>query len=549
MDFVALIIFLALYYLRPQEWFADFNALRPVQLLSFMAVWAMAQGNKLKPRDLVRTPLDWLVLAYFVWTLIAGFQFTRTIGEIEAVLLFYFVAVRSLDTIPRQKIFLAWWGLFIVIIAALAVASTMGFDPLGSNDRTEGIMKGRLMLNLSVFDNPNALAHSVIPALPIIYYLIYWRRTAMKAGLILMAIPLWCIFLTQSKGAYLCGFATLLATLTFGRSKIAQVFIAFFAIVFGYGLLYQLPRMNELSHSKTDPAIQGRIAALTYGYQLMQNNYFGIGLGNFEDMFTRYGPLEKDRLVHIIPAHDELGNNGALRHIDEKRIPYFEYHHFLKATHGAYNQNGAELGYVGLFLFIGILYCCIRTLLLVKSNDDEEERIRRCLFAMVVAYAVSSWMVDFCYRPTFFMFVAAISAFHRHLLKKQELAAEPVVEMPVFPARPWMSRIPPLQLPGIPGFTTPLPAGSAASLVTPELAPAAGSMLPATIQSTPLEARPFPGANGSGRVLGWHKKENSFQDILLKKFIWTRLGFLDLAITLALTFAAIRYWQHLMKTF
>ena len=168
MDFVALIIFLALYYLRPQEWFSAFNALRPVQMLSVMALWGMFQGNKLHPRDLVRTPIDWLVFCYFVWTLICGNQFMKTLGEIEAVLLFYFVAVRSLDSIPRLKTFLSWWCAFMMIIAALAVASEYGFDPLLSNDVTQGAMKGRLILNLSVFNNPNTLAHSIVPVVPLL---------------------------------------------------------------------------------------------------------------------------------------------------------------------------------------------------------------------------------------------------------------------------------------------------------------------------------------------------------------------------------------------
>ncbi|HEX4086567.1 MAG TPA: hypothetical protein VHY22_16765, partial [Chthoniobacteraceae bacterium] len=140
MDFIALIIFLALYYLRPQEWFSGFNALHPVELLSVMAFWAMFQGGKLKPRDLVRTPLDWLIVCYFLWTIFASGQIMHTITSIEAVLLFYFVAVRSLDSIQRQKTFLTWWCIFMLVIAGLALASIWGFDPLGSADFTHGVM-------------------------------------------------------------------------------------------------------------------------------------------------------------------------------------------------------------------------------------------------------------------------------------------------------------------------------------------------------------------------------------------------------------------------
>jgi hypothetical protein len=295
--------------------------------------------------------------------------------------------------------------------------------------------------------------------------------------------------------------------------------------------------MNELAHAKTDIAIQGRIAALSYGMQLMRTQFFGTGLGNFTNMFLRYGPLEKVRVIRIIPAHDLLGSGGTIHHVDAKRLVTFKFRHFNKATHGAYNQNGAKLGYVGLFLFVGILYCCIRTLLLVKSKDDDEERIRRALFAMVVAYAISCWMVDFCYRPTFFLFVAAISAFHRHLLRKQAKAQEPVVEAPRIPDHPWLRPLRPINLPDLPA---PMPAGALACLPT-ELSQTA-------LTSTVLDSLPsfVPVGGGSSRVLAWHKPKTALEDALRKRFIWTRLGFLDLVITLALTYAAIRYWQHLI---
>jgi hypothetical protein len=540
MDFFALVAFLALYYLRPQEWFTVFNSLHFVQLLSIVAIWVMVQKNRIQFKQLVRTPLDWLILAYFVWTLIAGFQPRQTFSGIQSVILFYFAGVTTLNSIPRITRFLGWWCAFMFIIAALALLSTVGFDPLGSYDITQGAMKGRLILNLSVFDNPNALAHSVVPAVPLFYYLVYWRHITKKPLLILLIVPLYCVYLTVSKGAFLCGFATVLATLTFGRSRIWQIIILILAVGVGYGALFALPRMNELKNSKMDPAIQGRVAAMTYGLSLMRNNWFGIGLGNFESYFSHYGPLEKHLKLRVIPGRRIPLANGGYHDIDETRMVITTYTHFSKATHGAYNQNGAELGYVGLFLFVGILYCCIRTLLLTKCEDDAEERIRRALFATVVAYAVSSWMVDFAYRPTFFMFVAAISAFHRLLIAKHSGEVVTVEVQTVRQARPWLRGLRPIQLPGIPlpGYNAPVPAASMA----------AGMTSPVTVPLLrPVTSSPGVAA-GSGRILPWRDREEGLGDTLRKKFIWNRLGILDILIMLMLTYAAILYWQHLIRT-
>jgi len=533
MDFVALILFLALYYLRPQDWSPDFNRLHPIQLLSIVALWGLYRNGKLTFRRLLRTPLDWLVLFYFLWTLIAGNQFLKALADIQSVVLFYFVALRSLETVARQKTFLGWWCFFMVVIAALAIASLYGFDPLGSNPITQGEQKGRLILNLSIFNNPNALAHSVIPSIPLIYFLWVWRRIATKWALAVIAIPAYCILLTQSKGAFLSGFATLIATLIFGRSKIWQVFILVMAIGFGYGALYSLPRMNQLQESKTDPAIQGRVAAFTYGLHLMRSSWYGIGLGNFEDSFFTKGPLEKQEVFRMAPAAD-----GKTQRRRTSRMVHFE-----KSTHSAYNQNGAELGYVGLFLFVGIIYCCARTLLLMKCESNDEERIRRALFTLVVAYAVSSWMVDFCYRPTFFLFIAAISAFQYHFQQK-EMAQRTLSIEPIVTPAPWLRRPP---LAGIPGISIPglsLPGVLGPGLGAPALA---ASSLAQPVSS----GRPVSFARG-GRILPWQTPALAAAPAaaapIIRKPLRDRLGLLDCAIMLALTYGAIQYWQYLIAT-
>jgi hypothetical protein len=335
----------------------------------------------------------------------------------------------------------------------------------------------------------------------------------------------------------------LLATLTFGRSKIWQIIILVVAIGFGYGALYSLPRMGELENSRDDPAIQGRIAAFSYGLHLMRTNWYGIGLGNFKESFLREGPLEKEEVVKIIPPRRPNGiqDEAALKDQNPIRRRIAVWNHYFKATHSSYNENGAELGYTGLFLFVGLLYCCVRTLVLMKCENTEEERVRRALFAMVVAYAVSSWMVDFCYRPTFFLFIAAISGLHRHFLRKQEEAQQPAPGEVPSTIPPWLRRPPLINIPAItlPGLPIPIVAGPAASV---------------PLASSPLEAAMparLASMGGSGRAFPWQKQPEQAEEKKprIPKFLWNRLGLLDLLFMLALTYVAIRYWEHLIATF
>jgi len=505
MDLFALILVLIIYFLKPQEWGELLNGLHPIQLVSALVVISLFKkkgGFKLK--DLFQTPHHWVVFAYFAWTIFASPTPFATFQLIKANILFYVLAVQALTATPRLKTFMTWWAWLIMIVAILALLSEVGIDPLGSHDLTEGAMKGRLSLKLSMFNNPNALAHSVVPVIPMLYFLLFWKRSVMKAMVVVMFIPLLCIFLTQSKGAYLCAFATLATTLTFGRPKMVQALILTLIVTIGVSALYALPRMDELNKTKSDQAIQGRVAAARFGLECMQSSWTGNGWGNFAEEFFKRGPLKRD-------------------------TPRETPHHYYKAAHNAYVQNGADLGYPGLFLFAGILYCCLRTLMTAKTRDLEEERIRRILFSVVVSYSVSCWMVDFFYRTIFFLFAAATAALHM-ILSKSKL--EVVEELPeVGPVFPWKDQLQTV-VPSVLGVAQPLAAASSV--------PAANLQQMISPAQSSQPAAPSPAVG-----LHWTEKEETPTAATMK---WNRYGVIDFLLNWTMTYCIIEYWKHIVKT-
>jgi O-antigen ligase len=385
----------------------------------------------------------------------------------------------------------------------LAIATEWGFDPLDSMSITNGSMKGRLVLNLSIFDNPNGLGHSVVPAIPMLYYYLIWKRpiTSRALGVGFLLIPLYCIYLTVSKGSFLCGGITIFATMAIGRPLRVQVAMAVFAAMFGTGMLFALPRMNELSKSKSDPAIQGRVLAFKHGYELLQTRIAGVGKGHWGDdaFITEYTPL----LLSPKPGEAYA----------KPRIVLRPYRHG-KAPHSSYVCTGAETGKPGLFLFVAVLYCCLRTTITARTQTTDEERIRRLLFVLIISYIVSSWMVDFEYRPTFFMFTAAIAALHRHLLWRRGEQEEPApapddsLEPPV-PV--WLH--PPL-----------VPQGAFAG------APGAmrESLLFPPENDEPETVVPAPQSSG----IAWN---------------WRRLGWVDLLLITVGWWGVIRFWAYMME--
>jgi hypothetical protein len=500
MDLVTVVLFQVLYYLRPQEWAGIFSTIHFVQIVMLAGVAGLFfREGGLRLADLFRTPHDWAVFAFWLWIVIASPHRWEAFKENANLFIFYIVIVQALRSVPRMKIFALCWTLLIVLVATLALATKWGFDPLESYIITSTVMKGRLILNLSIFDNPNGLGHSVVPAIPMIYYYFVWKRpiTSRLLGFALLSIPLYCIYLTYSKGAFLCGAITILATMCFGRPKSVQILILVGAFLFGNVALYSLPRMNELDKSKSDQAIQGRVAAFKHGYGLLQTTFKGIGKGEWKK-----DPFITDYVSKVVTT--QLPGEAEKNRVVKTVI------HYNKAPHSSYVCIGGELGWPGLFFLVAVLYCCMRTTITARTATLDEERIRRIFFVLVLSYIVSSWMVDFEYRPTFFMFTAAIAALHRHLLGMlREHARE------TEPANPGLPVWHPAHLLPQPAFATGLP--DASLLLSHEAALSA----PSTAPETP-SAEPRIGRN------------------------WNRFGWFDLGMILALTYAVVRFWAYIM---
>lgn len=319
-------------------------------------------------------------------------------GELYQYIGFYFLVTLALANFKRLYQYLAWWCGSIMFIAILALLSLIGIDPTDAQTHTAGSL-GRLALGLTLFDNPNALGHSVMVAVPLLYYFMFWKRPIFvkEVGAPLIFLPMLCTYFTESKGAFISGFGAIVATAAFGRPKWVQILIVTLAFTFGVGGLDLLPRFTEVKfgdgRARQDEAVLGRIQSFEFGKWAQENTDYGVGFKQFVNAFIRKEGDEKAR-----------------------------------ASHSSYNQVAGEFGWWGLLIFSGILYTCFHSLMRARTADDNEERVRRMLFCMVLAYTVSSWMIDFGFRAAFFVMVAMVSAFHRLLMDRSPSYAPPTDE-------------------------------------------------------------------------------------------------------------------------
>lgn len=469
MDFVAIVLFLFVYYIRPHEWPYGLGGLRPVQLTMAFAVLTLVLREKtLRVSDVLKTPHDWFMGAYFAWIICTSPTPIRTLIDISAAIVIYIVTVQTLVDVERIKRYLYWWSFMIMIVAALAVASAYGFDPLDSYDLTQFKMKGRLVLNLSIFDNPNALGHSVVPAIPMVFFLMIWKRPLfirqVAAGILTLLLS--CIYMTVSKGSFISGFVTTVSTLTFGRTKFVQIVIVLCAVSFGWSALYLLPRMHELDEAQTDEAIMGRLAAYKFGLNTLKHNICGFGWDNWLTAF-----------------HNANG--------------------YYKAAHGSYNMVGGELGFPGLYLFLGVIYCSLRTLITAKNLSIEEDRVRKVLLVLILSYAISSWMVDFGRRATFFMMTASTAAFHRRIYRVDDF------DMPLETA------------------------------VQPQ---------PASVLASSVETKPDSSGPAIQRRVFAEDPEHVEEVVLpvLPVKPWMKIGIQDALIILLMTIGTVEFWEYII---
>lgn len=126
----------------------------------------------------------------------------------------------------------------------------------------------------------------------------------------------------------------------------------------------------------------GRLMAWENAHQSMERNSTGAGWRQFEAWITF------------------LDESGRL--ITEP-----------KSTHSSYIQIGADLGQPGIYLWLLILFCTFRSVAFYKARDEIQERCRRAVLLILIAYMISSWMINREYHTEYYLIAAIGAAFHR----------------------------------------------------------------------------------------------------------------------------------------
>lgn len=384
MEYRFALFFLFLYYIRPQDWMAGWagvNVIKPLMLVWTTALFVRRTPSALP--GLLRTPHDWVMLAYYVYVVWTAPDSRAALMGFLPLVVFYALTVQSLNTWERVAGYLKMWNWMLLTVAAIAVASLYGLDLTGARDVTSR-NAGRLAIGTWLHNNPNSLAHTIVVALPLSYLAWFWRGGA--AGRLVLfpasAALIWsCAYHTSSRGAYLVAGGLVVLLFFIGRPFMVKMIALATAGTVGISALSYLPRMSDMSNLGNDEGVMGRLMAWEMARTTLDSHATGLGWKQFVAWISWEGET------------------------------------FSKSTHSSYVQIGADLGLYGLFLFVAGLWVAHRSLALraphYTGSDRDREFSRRAALVLVVAYAVSNWMINREYHTEYFLLIAVAAAIHR----------------------------------------------------------------------------------------------------------------------------------------
>lgn len=397
LSFYLALLFLAVYYIRPQDWvpgMAGVNIVRPIMLVWFVAVFV--QGSRSPIQGWFRTPHDWVMLSFFIYVAWTSPPIAGATSGMFSLVVFFYLTTQALSSWDHILGYLKAWNLFLICIAILGSLQTLGLDITGGQSKTDFFV-GRLSLGTWLTNNPNALAHTIVPAIPLSYLLYFWRGSAIGRFIIFPAclgLVGYCTWLTASRGAFLVGAGVTAMLFIVGRPKWVQILVIALVLSLGVGALSFLPRMEQMGDLRSDEGVLGRLMAWEMARTAMDQNTFGVGWKQFIALIDW---KEGAKWIYDIP----------------------------KATHSSYVQVGADLGRSGLFIWILGLWTALRTTLFFKSQSESEERCRRAALLLLIAYLTSGWMVNRQYHTEYFLMVAVAAAIHRLAVARTSMITPP----------------------------------------------------------------------------------------------------------------------------
>ena len=297
-----LLLYIAVVYLRPQEFMPEFKGtpLVPVLLLTTLGLWLIGQNKNFEAPQ--HRLILGLVAAMFISILLTGRPALAVSGveDFLPTLLLFYVTSTSIVSLGRFK---AMCLLLTIVMTVISVHGILQFEDEFSTGWTGSRLVDGRITYIGFLNDPNDLSMAFLMTLPLTLYLArVWYWLPVRLALWFAAcINLYGIFLCNSRGSLL-GLISMLffySVIRYGLKRSAIVGPLMILPI----LLLAPSRISEMSADEESAA--GRVDAWFEGFDMFKSHpLFGIGKG----LFTEHSWLTAHN--SFVLAIAELGTVG-----------------------------------------------------------------------------------------------------------------------------------------------------------------------------------------------------------------------------------------------
>jgi len=384
MSFISLLLYVIAIYLRPQEWIPAVYEWPLIYILTITSV-IFAFFESMGQRKLhLKEPPNLLMLGFLACMIMSHVAHTYLQGAIDSFSFFapnvflFFLFVNILVTEKRIKIMI-WFIIIITFILAIE-GIQQHYSGIGWAGQTPFLDLGSGLTRIrwiGIFNDPNDLALIFVVSAGFLISFIFGSTNLfvkiLSCGMLFILGQ--ALFYTNSRG----GFLAMAATISFFVLKkmknkvlalIVGVSIALIVIMFGPS------RMSQVSSSEA--SAYGRIEAWYQGFQMLKSApIFGVG----------------DRM--------------------------FIENHF-RAAHNSYISVAAELGLVGIFIWISLIYSCLKGLILSSRKLSASKPYMIGLESGLVGFLSASFFLSRSHVAVLYLLLALAASFMYTILNKEE---------------------------------------------------------------------------------------------------------------------------------
>ena len=378
MSFILILTYLFFTFIRPQDWMEMFYDKPIVFIISMSALACIIlerlishkEGFSKVPQSKLMVGLYTAVLmSHIAHTYFAGFKMAFTTFLVVFVL--FFILLNGINSSVKFKVAI-WFIVFLITTLVFQgmyqIHNGVGWAGQGLTYQGGEFTDQVTRINwVGIFSDPNDLALTFVMAVGIVLAFLFGRTNFFVRifSIFILVALLYGVYLTNSRG----GIIALMAAVYFFFVRRTRKFfwggiigglLAFAVLFFGPSRMGMVTATEASAYSRLELWYQGIL-------MMKSNPVFGVGFNMFQD-------------------------------------------HLPQTAHNSYILAGAELGFVGLFFWVSLIYVSLKGLITVQNHVPELYNYALGLQSSLVGFCAAAFFLSRTYVILPYMFFALSGA-------------------------------------------------------------------------------------------------------------------------------------------